>query len=125
MLTSLIVGVVFTLIEYSLVFAFESIGLGICVIVMVLQVRGSGGTFPVEVLPPAFQALNPFMPFKYAINAMRECIGGMYGNTYFECLGMLLIFAVCTAIVCLLLHNPMHGLIEKVNESKRESDIML
>lgn len=124
-LASLVIGAAFTLIEYSLVFTFESVGLGICVIVMVLQVGGSGGTFPVEVLPPLFKAINPFMPFKYAINAMRECIGGMYGSTYFECLGILLIFAICTAIVCLLLHKPMHGLIEKVRESKRESDIML
>ena len=124
-LAALVNGVVFSLIVYSLVFALESIGLGICVIVMVLQVGGSGGTFPVEVLPAAFQAINPFMPFKYGINAMRECIGGMYGNVYYECLGILLLFGLGAAIVGLLLHNPMKGLIEKVNESERESDIML
>lgn len=124
-LAALVNGVAFTLIVYSLVFAMESIGLGVCVIVMVLQVGGSGGTFPVEVLPPIFQAMNPYMPFRYGINAMRECIGGMYGNVYYENLGILLLIALGVAIVGLLLHNPMHGLIEKVNESERESDIML
>ena len=118
-------SIVFTMIIYSLVFALENIGLAVSVIVMILQVAGGGGTYPIEVLPPVFRAMYPFMPFQYAMNAMRDCIGGMYDHTYIKCLGILTIFGLCAVAFGLLLHKPMKGIIEKVEESKRESDIML
>ena len=118
-------SIVFTMIIYSLVFALENIGLAVSVIVMVLQVAGAGGTFPVEVLPPVFKVLYPFMPFHYAMDAMRDCIGGMYGFTYVKCLGILVLFGLCAIAFGLLLHKPIKGIIEIVEESKRESDVML
>ena len=124
-LASCVNSLTFTMMIYALVFAFENIGLAISVVVMILQVAGAGGTFPVEVLPPVFKAMFPFMPFRYAIDAMRECIGGMYGTTYIKCLAILIIMGLCSGAVGLLLHKPMKGLIEKVEESKKESDVML
>ena len=124
-LAAIVNSVVFTLIIYSLVFAFENIGLAISVIVMILQVAGGGGTFPVEVLPPVFRVMFPFMPFHYAMDAMRDCIGGMYGAPYIKCLGILILFGIGAVAVGLLLHKPMRGVIEKVEESKHESDVML
>lgn len=118
-------SIVFTLIIYSLVFALGNIGLAVSVIVMILQVAGGGGSFPVEVLPPVFRVMHPFMPFRYAMGAMRECIGGMYGHTYIACLGILILFGIAAIAFGLLLHKPMRGIIEKVEESKRESDVML
>ena len=118
-------SIVFTMIIYSLVFAFENIGLAISVILMIAQIAGGGGLFPVEVLPPVFKVLFPFMPFRYAMDAMRDCIGGMYGHTYIKCLGIMILFGVVAIAIGLLLHKPMKGLIEKVEESKRESDVML
>ena len=118
-------SLVFTLIIYSLVFALENIGLAVSVIAMILQIAGGGGTFPVEVLPPAFRALFPFMPFRYAMDALRDCIGGMYGHHYIKCLGILILFGLGAIAFGLLLHKPMKGIIEKVEESKRESDVML
>lgn len=124
-LASCVISLIFTMIIYGLVFALENIGLAVSVIVMILQVAGGGGTFPVEVLPPVFRALFPLMPFKYAMDAVRECIGGMYGHTYIKCLGILLLFGLGAIAFGLLLHRPMKGIIEKVEESKRESDVML
>ena len=118
-------SIVFTMIVFSLVFALENIGLAVSVIVMVLQVAGAGGTFPVQVLPPVFKALYPFMPFRYAMDAMRECVGGTYDHTYLKCLAILVLFGLGALAFGLLLHKPMKGIIEKVEESKRESDVML
>ena len=125
LLAACVISIVFTLIIYSLVFAFENLGLALSVIIMILQVAGSGGTFPVEVLPPVFRAMFPFMPFKYAMDAMRECVSGSYGHTYLKCLGILLLFGAAAIGIGLLLYKPMKGLIEKVEESKSESDVML
>ncbi len=124
-LASCVNSIVFTLMIYSFVFALENMGLAVSVILMIVQVAGGGGTFPVEVLPPVFKAIYAFMPFPYAMDAMRECIGGMYGNTYVRCLGILLLFGLGAVIFGLLLHKPMRGMIEKVEASKEESDVML
>ncbi|MDO4869846.1 MAG: YhgE/Pip domain-containing protein [Bacillota bacterium] len=124
-LSSCITGLVFTLIIYSLVFALENIGLAVSVIAMIIQVAGGGGSFPVEVLPRPFQIMYPFMPFHYAMDALRECIGGMYELTWIKCMGALLLLGAGAIAFGLLLHKPMKGIIEKVEESKRESDVML
>jgi len=118
-------SVVFTLIVYSFVFAFENVGLAIGVVMMIIQVAGGGGTFPMEVLPPVFRVMYPFMPFHYAMDAMRECIGGMYEGTYIRRLGALILCGLVAAAIGLLLHKPMKKMIEKLEESKRESDVML
>ena len=59
---------------------------------MVIQIAGSGGTYPIETLPEIYQKIYIFFPFPYAINAMRETIGGMYGSDYMKYLGELLLF---------------------------------
>ena len=48
---------------------------------LVLQIAGSGGTYPVELLPRFFQIINPFLPFTYAIEMMREAVGGIIWST--------------------------------------------
>lgn len=118
-------GLVFMMINYALVFALDNIGLGAGVIVLVLQVAGSGGTYPVEVLPGIFKTLYPLMPFRYAMDAMRECIGGMYGNTYWKCLGILMLFFLFFVAFGLLLYKPVHKLNEMIAISKAKSEIML
>ncbi len=81
-LVGLVAGLVYSLMTYTLIASFNDVGKAIAVVILVVQVAGSGGTFPVELLPNFFQAMNPYMPFTFCITAMRECIGGMYGNTY-------------------------------------------
>jgi len=118
-------GIVFMMINYALVFALDNIGLGAGVIILVLQVAGSGGTYPVEVLPGIFRALFPFMPFRYAMDAMRECIGGMYDGTYWKCAGVLMLFALFSVAFGLALYRPAKKLNEMIAASKAKSEIML
>ena len=118
-------GLVFMMINYGLVFALDNIGMGAGVILLVLQVAGSGGTYPVEVLPPVFKAMYPFMPFRYSMDAMRECIGGMYGDVYWRCLGILMIFFVIFIMFGLAFYKPALWLNNLIAESKAKSEIML
>ena len=67
----------FSLLIYSLTLAFGDVGKAVCVIVMVLQIAGSSGTFPIELLPDIYQKIYIFFPFPYAITAMREALAGM------------------------------------------------
>ena len=118
-------GVCFTMINFALVFALENIGQALGVIVLVVQVAGAGGTYPVEVLPRVFQVLYPAMPFRYAMDAMRECVAGMYGRTYAKCMGALALFTLGAMALGLALYWPAKWLNRLINESKEKSEIML
>ena len=82
LLAGWISSIVYVNIIYTLTVSFGDIGKAICVILLVVQVAGSGGTFPIEVAPKFFRTVYPLLPFNYSMGAMRETIAGMYGNTY-------------------------------------------
>ncbi len=71
---------VFTLFIYSLTVAFGNVGEALAIVVMVIQVAGAGGTFPIETLPQVYQSLYKYLPFPYGMNAMRETIGGILSD---------------------------------------------
>ena len=92
---------------------------------MVIQVAGTGGTFPKEVLPAVYQNVYQFLPFPYCMTALRECVAGMYKNDYWIALGKLIIFAAASLAVGLLLKKPFAGLNERIERSKEKSDLMV
>ena len=57
-----------------------------------LQLSGAGGTFPIELSGSFFQTINPFLPFTYAIIAMREAVGGVLREIYLPNMTILLSF---------------------------------
>lgn len=115
----------FSLLMYSLTVALGNVGEGIAVILLVIQVAGGGGTFPVEVLPEAFQMIYKFLPFGYAMDAMKECVGGFYRFTYVKCLAVLGIVVLISLFIGLVVTIPFKGLMEKIEESKEKSKVML
>lgn len=116
---------VFTLMMYSLTVAFGNVGEAIAVVIMVLQVAGAGGTFPIEVLPRVYQKLYIYLPFTYGMRAMKECVGGMYGNDYWISLLFLCIFVAVSLFIGLVLTIPFRRLNEKIEESKLKTGIMI
>lgn len=119
------ISFVFTMISYSLTYAFDNIGEALVVVIMVIQVAGAGGTFPIEVLPKVYQAIYKYLPFNYAMNALRECVGGLYRWDYFKYLGYLLVFVVISLFIGLVLSIPAKKLNEMVIKSKKKSGVML
>lgn len=77
-----VAGIVFSNIIYTLTITFDDVGKAIAVIMLVLQVAGAGGTFPIEVTPGFFNMINPFLPFTHGMNAMRDAVAGLYGHNY-------------------------------------------
>ena len=121
-LAGLVSSLVYVNMIYTLTISFGDIGKAIAVVIMVLQVAGSGGTFPIEVLPGFFRILYPFMPFAHSMAAMRECIAGMYGMTYWIELLKLLAFMVPSLFLGLVLRKPVirlnHLFTEKLEDTK-------
>lgn len=102
----------FVSVIYSLTASFGDVGKAVAVLLMVIQVAGSGGTFPREMLPAAFQAAYPWLPFVHAENAMRAAMFGTYANDLWTSLGTLLAFVVASLLLGLVLRVP----IIRVNE---------
>lgn len=112
----------FTLLIYALALSFGDIGKAAAVVIMVVQIAGSGGTFPIELLPAIYRNIYIFFPFPYAINALRETIGGMYGSDYMKYLAELLIFAVLALLIGLVIRIPFvrinHFMEERMEDTK-------
>ena len=85
-LVGILAAITFSNIVYTFTICLGDVGKAICIVLLIIQVAGAGGTFPVELTPSFFNQLNPFMPFTHGINAMRECIGGFYENNYISSL---------------------------------------
>lgn len=121
-LAAALTSLVATLINYGLVFAFSNIGEAFSIILLVLQVAGSGGTYPMEMLPKLFQVLYDIMPFKYSMNAMRETIAGSYNGTYVKCILVLVLMAVVIVPASIALHKVFKPMLKRVSDSKAKTE---
>ena len=114
----------FSLLIYSLTLAFGDVGKAVCVIVMVLQIAGSSGTFPIELLPDIYQKIYIFFPFPYAITAMREALAGMYGSAYMAALAKLILFMLEGLLIGLVIRIPFVKLNHFVEERMEDTELM-
>ncbi|MCI9262392.1 YhgE/Pip domain-containing protein [uncultured Adlercreutzia sp.] len=115
-------GLVFTFLIYALVFSFANLGKAIAVLLLIIQVTGCGGSFPLQLLPGFVQALSPWLPATHVVNAMRAAMMGTYGNDYWVQMGELALFLVPAALLGLVLRKPlakfMNWYVEQVESSK-------
>lgn len=117
-----VAGLVFTFIIYALVVSFANLGKAIAVLLLIVQVTGCGGSFPLQILPGFVQALSPWLPATHVVNAMRSAMMGTYGNDFWVQMGTLLLFLIPAALLGLVLRKPlekfMEWYVEKVESSK-------
>ena len=123
-LAAAIASMVFVMLIYSLTLAFGDVGKAIVVVVMVVQIAGSSGSYPIEILPEIFSKIYRFFPFPYAINAIREALCGMYGNDYYVFLGELMLFAVAAVIIGLVVRRPFIGVTRFMSEKLEETEVL-
>ncbi|MEI2365335.1 YhgE/Pip domain-containing protein [Niallia circulans] len=123
-LFSMFISLVFMTIVYTLVSVFGNLGKGLAIIFLVLQLSGSGGTFPIQVAPPFFQKINPYLPFTHAINLLRETVGGMVKEKVLFSISMLIVFSVIALIIALFLKKPLANGTRKMTEKAKASEII-
>ena len=117
-------SLVFVNIIYTLTVSLGDIGKAVSVILLVVQVAGTGGTFPIEVAPSFFRAVYPLLPFTHSMAALRETVGGMYGMNYWIDLGKLAIFLGVSLIVGLVLRKPIIKANDAFTEKLEETKLM-
>lgn len=122
MLVGWLAGFVFSNMIYTLTVSFGDIGKAIAVVLLVMQVAGSGGTFPIEMTADFFQAVYPFLPFTHAINAMHAAMVGAYGMEFWIELGTLSLYLIPSLALGLVFRRPViranRWIIEKLEETK-------
>ena len=99
-------ALVFSNIVYTLTLSFGDIGKAIAVVLLVMQVAGSGGTFPIETLPTFFQVVSKWLLFPYAVDAMHSAMAGSFGMEYWVSMGKLALFLVPSLLLGLMLRKP-------------------
>lgn len=123
LISCLFTSFIFTLIVYTMVSLLETIGKAVCVVFLVLQLAGAGGTFPVEVMPQFYQIMQPYLPFTYAIGTLREAVAGPLWDNVVHDYQMLCLFGVLFLIIGLLLKKPLHPLISWFMKKFKQSII--
>lgn len=120
MLTSL----TFCTIIYSLVSVFGTAGKAISIFLLVIQIGGSGGTFPVQMTPTFFRTINTYIPFTYAIGASREAVGGIFPQNLIKDVRALLIYFVLALVFAIVFKEKINRLFAKFNEAIHKSSLV-
>lgn len=123
-LTGFVTSFTFSLLIYSLAVSFGDVGKAIVVVIMVVQIAGSSGSYPIELLPDVFGNIYVFFPFPYGINAMREALCGFYGMDYWIYIGELLIFGVVGVLVGRLVRKPFIKVNAFVEHELEETEVL-
>lgn len=119
-----LLSAVFMLIVYTLVSVFGNIGKALAIVLLVLQLAGSGGTFPIQVTPPFFQAIHPYLPFTYAISMMREAVGGILWDIILLDLRMMAAYVGITLLIGLALKKSINRASQRFIKKAQESELI-
>ncbi len=120
-LSAILVSIVFMTLIYSIISAIGTVGEGIVVILLVFQISGTGGIYPIEIMPKLFQELYSYLPMTYGIKLVREAQLGIIWPNYIPALIMLLAIGIITIIVSVIIKEkadkPSKYFEEKLKES--------
>jgi len=120
----LLISALFSSIIYTIVHLLGNVGKAICIILLVLQLGSSGGTFPIQMTSSFFQALYPKVPFTYSIGLLREAVGGVYIPAAQRDMKILLIGIVITLISgTILVHLKSRS--KKLSAEREKSKLFL
>lgn len=123
-LTAVVASLTYLSIQFALSVTLQHVGKGICIVLVFVQIPGATGLYPIEMTPPFFQALYPFFPFTYGINALRETIAGFYDGQWAQLMGVLLVFLAVSFAVGLLVRPYLTNLNRMFAKQISESDIL-
>lgn len=119
-----VTSLVFTFIIYTLVVSFADAGKALAVFLLVIQVAGAGGAYPLALLPEWFQSISPFLPGTHAIDAFRAALAGIYHADYWISLGLLLAFLLPMLLLGLALRKPLIGVNAKMEGMLQSTKLM-
>lgn len=124
-LSCVLIGQAYLAVVFGLVSALGNMGRVIAVVLAFIQIPGASGLYPIEMTPPFFQAIYPLLPFTHGINALRETIGGFYGNHYVLQMGILLLMGAVAFVGGLLARRALSSVKRTVNAQLAEGGLVI
>ncbi|MGN8646730.1 YhgE/Pip family protein [Gracilibacillus sp. HCP3S3_G5_1] len=121
---TVLIAITFMTIVYTFASILGNIGKALMIVLLVLQLSSGGGTFPIEVAPPFFQHLHPFMPFSYGIDLLREAVGGVVPEVAWYNILMLVVFWIIAIVIGILLKPLLANRIEHTARKSKESRLI-
>ena len=118
-------SLVYVLVIYALAVALKHVGKALAVLLVVLQIPGASGLYPIQMQPTFFRALNPWLPFTYGIGAMREAVAGFYGTTFARDLLVLLLFAVPALLLGIVARRRLLNVNALFDRKMAETDLLV
>ncbi|WP_448235787.1 YhgE/Pip family protein [Microbacterium paulum] len=123
--TAVLISLAYVSIIYALCVSFGHVGRGLCVLLVIMQIPGASGLYPIELMPQFFRNIYPFLPFTYGIDAMRETIAGFYGAHWWRFMGTLAIFVVLAWVLGLVLRRRLAELNRLFNREIITTDLLI
>ena len=117
-------SIVYVNVIFSLTAAFGDVGKAVAVVLMVIQVAGSGGTFPQQMLPAGFQLIYSWLPFVHAENAMRAAMFGIWNADFWIELGLLTAYLMPALLLGLVLRRPVMRLTAWMEDELEATHVM-
>ncbi|MDD6285406.1 YhgE/Pip domain-containing protein [Candidatus Methanosphaera massiliense] len=122
LLVMLLIGWVFMTIVYTLVSLLGNIGKAIALIILVFQISGTNGIYPIEIMSPLFQGLMPYLPMTYAILLLKDAVFGVIWPTFIRNIGFLIIFLIAALAIGIIVKEKLDKRAKyfdkKLNESR-------
>lgn len=119
-------SLVFIAIIQCLISLFGDAGRLLGIVLLILQLTACAGTFPLEIVPKFFKVINPYMPFTYSVELLREVISantinyGIVGKD-FLILGVVLLVFLAISIVFKNAGENLQNIIEGRKEKSVEN----
>ena len=123
-LFGIFVSIVFTLIIYTAASLLDDLGKSAIVVIMVIQMAGTSGTFPIEVTPEIFHRIYEYMPFTYAINGMRQISAGIVYSILTKDIKILTIYALLSLGMGITLKKPLNKISDMLMNKVMKSGIL-
>lgn len=121
---SVFVAVVFTIVVYTAASLLDDIGKAGIVVIMVIQMAGTSGTFPIEVTPSIFHKIYNYLPFTYAISGMRQILAGIVYPILIKDIKILSIYMIVPLILGVTLKGPLNKVTDLIINKLLKSGIL-
>ena len=118
------IAVVFTTIIYTAASLFDDIGKAGIVVIMVMQIAGTSGTFPIEVTPSIFHKFINYLPFTYATSGVRQILAGIVYPILIKDIKILSLYMAVSLIIGIFLKGQVNKLTDKIVNKLVNSGIL-
>lgn len=122
-LTTIYISLCSMVIIYSMTSAVGNAGKALAIIILVFQITGTAGIFPLELLPSFFQAIHPYLPLTYGVGALREVMAGVLWSSFWYNIILLTVFPVGAFILTLIIKEKMDKRAQWMEEKLEESGL--